>query len=392
MKTTYLVAALVGAVACGGDAGQPQVSGSSHWVRCRSLADCADVPGAVACQQQRCVDATGAPIARPEASPDASGAEAGRGGTTTTGGRGGTASPDAGSTSGTGSGSAGSSGGSGGAAASQSDAGIAACRQSNYAAPALDKSCMTSDDCFVAVHQADCCGTMVALAFNETELAAFDTYEAGCHELVCMCPGMAPTAEDGSPLNAGLGDAIAECVAGTCFGRGAEADDCSGAMECTDPENGNTCVAATGPVGNTYCRGSDGVCQRCRCASPDTPVATPDGERPIASLREGDLVYSIDGAGIRIVPIVRVSRTAALHHQVMRVRLANGRTLEISPGHPTADGRLFADLVETDQLGGEPVLEARLVEYTHAFTHDILPASSTGTYFAAGVPIGSTLY
>jgi len=38
-----------------------------------------------------------------------------------------------------------------------------------------------------------------------------------------------------------------------------------------------------------------------RCASPDTPIATPDGERPIAELREGDLVYSVDGGAI--VPV-----------------------------------------------------------------------------------------
>ena len=134
------------------------------------------------------------------------------------------------------------------------------------------------------------------------------------------------------------------------------------------------------------------MCFLCMCAAPDTPIATPEGERPIASLRPGDLVYSIDGPGIRIVPIARISRTAVVHHRVMRVTLANGRTLEISPSHPTADGRWFADLHEAEQLGGVAVIDARLVDYDYAFTHDILPASSTGTYFAAGVPIGSTLF
>ena len=52
----------------------------------------------------------------------------------------------------------------------------------------------------------------------------------------------------------------------------------------------------------------------------------------------------------------------------------------------------FADLNSADELGGVPVVEAQLIDYEHAFTHDILPASSTGTYFAAGVPIGSTLF
>jgi hypothetical protein len=198
-------------------------------------------------------------------------------------------------------------------------------------------------------------------------------------------------AEDGSPLLTSEMP-IAECASGACIARGSDPAQCDGMLECTDPENGGTCVVATGQQGNGFCRGSDGVCQRCRCAAPDTPIATPEGERPIAALRPGDLVYSIDDEGIRVVPIARISRTPAVHHQVVHVLLASGRTLEISPGHPTADGRSFADLHEADQLGDIEVIEARRVHYAHAFTYDILPASSTGTYFAAGVPIGSTLF
>jgi hypothetical protein len=32
-----------------------------------------------------------------------------------------------------------------------------------------------------------------------------------------------------------------------------------------------------------------------------------------------------------------------------------------------------------------------VIPYEHAFTYDILPASETGTYYAAGALIGSTL-
>ena len=59
---------------------------------------------------------------------------------------------------------------------------------------------------------------------------------------------------------------------------------------------------------------------------------------------------------------------------------------------PTADGRLFGDLVAGDQLDQQrAVAAAELVPYQHERTHDILPDSSTGTYFAAGALIGSTL-
>lgn len=112
---------------------------------------------------------------------------------------------------------------------------------------------------------------------------------------------------------------------------------------------------------------------------------------PIASLHKGDLVYSVDHGHIAAVPIARTNRAPAHHHVVMRFELANGSTLEISGGHPTADGRHFADLDRGDLLGGVRILRARAVAYHHAFTYDILPASDTGTYFAGGVLIGSTL-
>lgn len=128
------------------------------------------------------------------------------------------------------------------------------------------------------------------------------------------------------------------------------------------------------------------------CASPDTPIATPDGERPIASLREGDLVYSASYGALVAVPIVRVASTpAAVGHRVMRVRLASGRSVEMSPGHPTADGRLFGSLRAGDTLDGELIETSDLVPFGFERTHDILPASDTGTYVAAGVLVGSTL-
>lgn len=127
------------------------------------------------------------------------------------------------------------------------------------------------------------------------------------------------------------------------------------------------------------------------CAAPNTPIATPSGERPIAALRPGDLVYSVDGAAIVAVPLVRVGHTRVASHHVMRVTLENGRMLEVSPGHPTADGRTFAKLEAGTTLDGQRVVSSELVPYRFDATYDVLPASSTGTYFAAGALIGSTL-
>jgi hypothetical protein len=146
------------------------------------------------------------------------------------------------------------------------------------------------------------------------------------------------------------------------------------------------CYDATEP-GATCPRG----CPLCVCASPDTPIATPDGERVVASLRVGDRVLSVDHGRVVDVPILAVHRTAAPNHHVVQVKLANGSILEISAPHPTADGRTFGDLRRGDDLGGVAIEEVRSVPYASSYTYDILPASDSGTYFAGGVLIGSTL-
>jgi hypothetical protein len=104
-------------------------------------------------------------------------------------------------------------------------------------------------------------------------------------------------------------------------------------------------------------------------------------------------VYSVDHDAISAVPLLKVGHTSVSQHRVVRVALEDGRVLQISPGHPTADGRTFADLLAGGQLDAEhPVRSAELVPYSYDATYDILPASSTGTYYAAGALIGSTLF
>jgi hypothetical protein len=127
------------------------------------------------------------------------------------------------------------------------------------------------------------------------------------------------------------------------------------------------------------------------CASPDTPIATPAGDKPIASLHEGDLVYSVDHQAIVAVPIALATRREVHSHRVMHVVLSSGVELDISAPHPTADGRRFGDLAAGDSLGETHVVSVQSVPYPYAFTYDILPASDTGAYFAGGALIGSTL-
>jgi hypothetical protein len=111
----------------------------------------------------------------------------------------------------------------------------------------------------------------------------------------------------------------------------------------------------------------------------------------MAALVEGDLVYSVHRGAITAVPIRTTQRMAVTNHFVMRVKLVDGRTIEISPGHPTADGHSFADLTPGSSLGGVGVVDVHRAAYGYPFTYDILPDSDTGTYFAAGALIGSTM-
>jgi hypothetical protein len=116
------------------------------------------------------------------------------------------------------------------------------------------------------------------------------------------------------------------------------------------------------------------------------------GERPIASLRPGDLVYSVDQTGIVVVPIQAIHQTAVSStHRVVRVHLENGATLDVSPGHPTLDARVFGDLQPGGRLGGVAITGVERVPYGLDRTYDILAASESGGYFAGGALIGSTM-
>jgi len=181
-----------------------------------------------------------------------------------------------------------------------------------------------------------------------------------------------------------------ECAVNQDCSPGNAAADANGCVvrSCT---TGSECDC--GACVNGSCQDGPGTCQGdCACAAPDTPIATPDGERAIADLRAGDLVYSVDGDAIVVVPLRYVGqRPAPLGHRVVRVTLESGRSFDMSPGHPTADGRTLSELDAGDDLGALGVTGVEVVLYEAEHTYDILPASSSGAYFAAGALVGSTL-
>jgi hypothetical protein len=104
-----------------------------------------------------------------------------------------------------------------------------------------------------------------------------------------------------------------------------------------------------------------------------------------------DLVYSVDHDAVVAVPVARVNRAPVHDHHVVRAALANGTVLEISPRHPTADGRTFGDLRVGEALDGIRITAVEIIPYTRPYTYDVLPLSDTGMYYAGGALIGSTL-
>jgi hypothetical protein len=79
------------------------------------------------------------------------------------------------------------------------------------------------------------------------------------------------------------------------------------------------------------------------------------------------------------------------NHAVVRVTLSSGDVIEMSGGHPSADGRRFDTLAPGERLGAARVAALETVQYTEPYTYDILPASESGTYFVGDAWIGSTM-
>ncbi len=276
----------------------------------------------------------------------AAGGAAGRGGTGGTGGAAGR-----GGTGGTGGGSAGR-GGTGGGGGSR-------------------VACQTDTDCSLF----KCCGGFCVNTNNDI---------ANCGGCNIACTGQNPYCAAGTcgtpPCTGTTCAAGTFCCASQC---------CAAGQLCCFIEVGPGTIQCSNPVNGSCPQGCIGGCP---CTAPTTPIATPSGARPIADLRVGDLVYSLDRGALAVVPIKLVHRTpVSPAHEVVELRLAHGVVLHVTPNHPTADGRTFGDLTPGDRLDGVPVVGARVVSYGGSFTHDILPDSDSGTYVAGGVLIGSAL-
>ncbi len=129
------------------------------------------------------------------------------------------------------------------------------------------------------------------------------------------------------------------------------------------------------------------------CLAEGTRIETPQGPVPVQDLRAGMPVWTLDGDGSRMtVPLLRTARTrVSAGHAVIHVRLADGRELAASPGHPTTDSRTLGELHAGETLDGSVVEYAESMPCTDEFVYDLLPSGETGSYRADGILLNGTL-
>jgi hypothetical protein len=129
------------------------------------------------------------------------------------------------------------------------------------------------------------------------------------------------------------------------------------------------------------------------CLARGTRIATPAGDVPVEALRPGDAVWTLDRAGRRVAAAVTEigSTPVPSSHRVVDLVLADGRWVHVSPGHPLPDGRPVGSLEPDAAVDGSVVVSAALEAYDGGRTFDLLPAGSTGVYWANGIPLESTL-
>lgn len=129
------------------------------------------------------------------------------------------------------------------------------------------------------------------------------------------------------------------------------------------------------------------------CLARGTRIDTPDGSIAVQDLRLGDAIWTLDTDGRRVAGTVIAlgSTTAPANHHVIRLTLADGRSVTASPGHPLADGREFGSLAIGDRVDGSVVTGLQTILYFESQTFDLVASGATATYFSDGIPLASTL-
>ena len=113
----------------------------------------------------------------------------------------------------------------------------------------------------------------------------------------------------------------------------------------------------------------------------------------MAQIRPRDMVWTTDASGRRVAaPVEQVTaRSTPGPHLMLQLSLSDGRTLIAAGAHPAANGVFLRELHVGDGYDGATIAAIDWVTSTAPMTFDLLPAGPTGTYWANGILVGSTL-
>ncbi len=142
--------------------------------------------------------------------------------------------------------------------------------------------------------------------------------------------------------------------------------------------------------------GGSGTCvsNTTRCLHPSTLISTPTGYKSIKMLKRNERIWTLDGNGTKVVgKIVTVSKslTSQTHH-LIHLTLADRREMLVSPLHPLSDyEKDIRDLQRMPKYDGARIVSISHYYYPNQYTYDILPSGETGSYWANGILLGSTL-
>lgn len=129
------------------------------------------------------------------------------------------------------------------------------------------------------------------------------------------------------------------------------------------------------------------------CLAKETLIDTPSGFVPVEKITVGMEVWTANTNGARIRGIViRTSHTSVpADHRIVRLVLADGRTLSVSPNHPLFDGRLAGTILAGAIIDESTVISTHSIPYAFDATYDIFISGPTSAYWAEGILMRSTL-